>query len=393
MALTTLSILAPVKIKRLLPLPLFLSVLFFSCSQTTEMLEFAFPNLSFTRPVDLQHAGDDSNRLFVVEQQGMIRTFINAPETTTASVFLDIRERVRDNGNEEGLLGLAFHPDYANNGYFYVNYTASSPRRTVIARFEASENDPNIADPGSELVILEIEQPYGNHNGGQLAFGPDGYLYIAVGDGGSAGDPQNNGQNRSTLLGNILRLDINSASPDRNYGIPPDNPFVGENERIREEIYAYGLRNPWRISFDAVTGELWAGDVGQNQLEEIDIITSGGNYGWKIREADRCFEPAEDCSTEGLIDPVISYGRSDGGSVTGGYVYRGSRLPEFAGKYIYADFTSGKIWILGMNGTTINEHMELADTNLSISSFGVDQENELYICAFDGRIYRLGNLL
>ncbi len=374
-----------------MPLFLLISFLLIGCSQTTETLEIAFTNLSFTRPVDLQHAGDNSNRLFVVEQAGVIKLFDNNPDASTTQTFLDIRENVRDNGNEEGLLGLAFHPDYESNGYFYVNYTASDPRRTVISRFSVNPNDPNSADATSELVLLEFEQPYGNHNGGQVAFGPDGHLYIAVGDGGSAGDPLNSGQNRSTLLGSILRIDVDNPSAGRNYGIPADNPFSGTGDPLREEIYAYGLRNPWRISFDAVTGELWAGDVGQNEFEEVDLIVNGGNYGWKIAEANQCFEPNAGCQKEGLIPPIVEYGRSDGGSITGGYVYRGSALPEFYGKYFYADYASGRIWFLTMNEGQLVENTELSNTNLRISSFGVDQDNELYICAFDGRIYRLGS--
>ncbi len=370
---------------------LILALLFFiSCSQTSESLEFAFPNLSFTRPVDLQHAGDQTNRLYVVEQAGIIKSFENDTQVATAQTFLDISERVRDNGNEEGLLGLAFHPDYETNGYFFVNYTASDPRRTVISRFSVNPENPEEADDTSELVILEVAQPYGNHNGGQIVFGPDKYLYIAIGDGGSAGDPMKNGQNRSTLLGTIARIDIDTQQGDLNYGIPSDNPFAGLGAPVRGEIFAYGLRNPWRMSFDAATGDLWAGDVGQNEFEEIDIITRGGNYGWNAREGETCFEPKENCPTEDLIDPVITYGRSSGGSVTGGYVYRGSAIPEFFGKYFYADYSSGRIWMITMDGNSMVENTELSNTNLHISSFGVDQNNELYICAFDGRIYRLG---
>ena len=375
----------------LMSLFLILSLFAVGCSQTPETLEIAFTNLSFTRPVDLQHAGDNSNRLFVVEQAGIIKVFENTPDVSTTSTFLDIRDGVRDNGNEEGLLGLAFHPDYTNNGYFFVNHTASNPRRTVVARYSVSQNDPNTADPNSELVLLEFEQPYGNHNGGQVAFGPDGFLYIAVGDGGSAGDPLNSGQNRNTWLGSILRIDVDNPANGQNYGIPQDNPFAGQGDTFKEEIYAYGLRNPWRISFDALTGDLWAGDVGQNELEEIDLIINGGNYGWKIREGTQCFEPRDNCESDNLIPPIVEYGRGSGGSVTGGYVYRGSAFPEFVGKYFYADYASGRIWFLTMDGNQLIENTELSNTNLRISSFGVDQDNELYICAFDGRIYRLGS--
>ncbi|MBX2820969.1 MAG: PQQ-dependent sugar dehydrogenase [Rhodothermaceae bacterium] len=359
-----------------------------SCSsELNSEVTVAFPNLRFTKPVDLQHAPGSPDMLFVVEQAGVIKLFANNSETSTATAFLDIRDRVRDNANEEGLLGLAFHPGYAENGYFYVNYTASSPRRTVIARYSTNPDDQNQALVDSEQILLEVEQPYGNHNAGQIAFGPDGYLYIAMGDGGSAGDPFRHGQNSNTLLGTMLRIDVDSASEGKEYAIPPDNPFIGE-DGFQPEIYAYGLRNPWRFSFDLPSGTLWTGDVGQSDREEINIITKGGNYGWNIKEGTRCFTDST-CSDDNFIAPVLEYGRSKGGSVTGGYVYRGSRIPEFAGMYIYADFLTGRIWAMTAEGNTLTENIEIADTNLSISSFGVDSNNELYICAFDGLIYQL----
>jgi glucose/arabinose dehydrogenase len=354
--------------------------------QSQLQLQIAFPNLSFSRPVDLQHPGDGTNRIFVVEQPGVIKVFENNANVTAAQTFLDIKDRVNDSGNEEGLLGLAFHPDYKNNGYFYVNYTAIPPRRTVIARYRVSANNPNKADSTSELILLTFEQPFSNHNGGQLAFGPDGHLYIATGDGGSGGDPQNNGQSLQTLLGKILRIDVNNPTGDKNYGIPSDNPFVGAGNR--EEIYAYGLRNPWRMSFDPATQWLWAGDVGQNSFEEIDIIKKGENYGWRIMEGNSCFNPSSGCNMAGLVKPIIVYGRSLGASVTGGYVYRGSKVPELIGAYIYADFVSGRIWALRYDGMNSPNNIELMDTNLNISSFGIDKNFELYICSFDSRIYR-----
>ena len=264
-------------------------VFIFSCQQddaatdieSTFRLITAFPNLSFTRPVDLQHSDDDSNKLYVVEQAGIIRSFDNLAETSDTKVFLDITDRVNDSENEQGLLGLAFHPNFKTNGYFYVNYTAANPNRTVISRFAIDPANAGEADKGSELVLLSIGQPYDNHNGGQIAFGADGYLYIATGDGGSGGDPDNNGQDRRTLLGSILRIDVDNQAQGLNYAVPADNPFVGNTDDFREEIYAYGLRNPWRMSFDPESGKLWAGDVGQNAFEEIDIIEKGGNYGWK----------------------------------------------------------------------------------------------------------------
>ena len=350
-------------------------------------LEPAFSELSFRRPVDLQHAGDGADRLFVVEQAGIIYRVDRSGSEPEARVFLDIGERVNDRGNEEGLLGLAFHPDFAANGFFYVNYTASPPRRTVIARFGVSADDPDVADPDSEEIVLEFNQPFSNHNGGQISFGPDGYLYIAAGDGGSGGDPRGNGQNLATLLGKILRLDVDQVSAERKYSIPPDNPFVGLGEGVREEIYAYGLRNPWRFSFDPETGLLWTGDVGQSAREEIDIVRQGGNYGWNIMEGNSCFSPSANCDTPGLELPVWDYGRSLGSSVTGGFVYRGARVPELFGAYVYADFVTGRIWALRYDGQNPPSNTELLDTDLGISAFGVDAANNLYICAFDGRIY------
>ncbi|HEX9650295.1 MAG TPA: PQQ-dependent sugar dehydrogenase [Cyclobacteriaceae bacterium] len=348
----------------------------------------AFPKLLFARPVDFQHAGDGSNRIFVVEQAGLISVFSNDEITEVKNVFLDISNLVDDGGNEEGLLGLAFHPNYAANGFFYVNYTASNPNRTVISRFSVSAN-ANLADPASEMVILEFTQPFSNHNGGQISFGPDGYLYIATGDGGSGGDPQGNGQNLSTLLGKILRIDVNNQSGINAYSIPQDNPFANNSSGFREEIYAYGLRNTWRFSFDPVTGWIWAGDVGQNAYEEIDIIEKGGNYGWNIMEGNHCYEPPSNCNETGLKGPVWEYGRSEGISVTGGFVYRGSDFLEFMNSYIYADYGSGKIWALDFSDLNNPVNSVLIASALNISSFGIDQNHELYLCAFDGKIYKL----
>ncbi len=358
-------------------------------SQPAITLQLAFPNLTFIRPVDLQHAGDASNRLFVVEQRGMIWVFENDPAVTSKTVFLDIRDRVNDSGNEEGLLGLAFHPEYESNGYFYVDYTASNPRRTVVSRFKVSDQDSNMAIPDSEFIILEVNQPFSNHNGGQIVFGPDSMLYIALGDGGAGGDPFGNGQNLSTLLGAILRINVNHTQAGLNYAIPPDNPFAGNTEGYREEIYAYGLRNPWRFSFDPLTGQMWCGDVGQNAWEEIDIITGGSNYGWNIMEGNHCFEPPSGCDTAGLVLPIWEYFHNSGNvSITGGVVYRGAGVPSLQGKYVYADFGSGRIWSLDFSDIHNPVNSLVVDAPFNISSFGVDDANELYMCAFDGRIYR-----
>jgi glucose/arabinose dehydrogenase len=303
--------------------------------------------------------------------------------------FLDIRNKVEDSGNEEGLLGVAFHPQYKTNGYFYVNYTANNPDRTVISRFKVSTTNPDIADPTSEVVLLTFNQPYSNHNGGQVLFGPDEYLYIGVGDGGSGGDPQGHGQNLKTLLGTILRIDVNKQEGGKKYAIPADNPFTGNKSGYKEEIYAYGLRNPWRLSFDPVTKKLWTGDVGQNAYEEIDIIEKGGNYGWNIMEGKHCFEPRRNCNQQGLKLPVWEYPRSEGVSITGGFVYRGPSLPELKGKYIYADYGSGRIWALDATNPANPVNTTLTESNLNISAFGVDARNELYSCAFDGKIYKI----
>lgn len=348
----------------------------------------AFPQLSFTRPVDLQYAPDNSNRIFVVEQAGVITVFANDKTASTRKTFLDIREQVDDQGNEEGLLGLAFHPDYKTNGYFYVNYTASDRNRTVVSRFKVS-SDPDKADVSSENEILSFRQPYSNHNGGQVSFGPDGFLYIAVGDGGSGGDPQGNGQNRATLLGSILRIDVDRQEGGNQYGIPADNPFAKNKNGYREEIYAYGLRNPWRFSFDTENGRLWTGDVGQNAWEEIDIIEKGGNYGWNIMEGNHCFEPKNNCNRQGLKLPIHEYGRSEGISITGGYVYRGPTVKSLQGKYIYADYATRRIWALEHANLNKPVNTLLLEADFNISSFGVDQNNELYLCGFDGRIYQI----
>ena len=348
----------------------------------------AFPGLEFDRMVLLTYPEDGSGRLFVVLQPGRIMVFENEPGVESAETFLDIRERVNDAGNEEGLLGLAFDPAFAENGYFYVNYTASGPRRTVVSRFSVDAGDPNRADAGSEFIFLEVAQPYRNHNGGHVAFGPDGMLYVGLGDGGSSGDPRGNGQDASTLLGSILRIDVSALDETGGYAVPPDNPFAAAGGTARSEIWAYGLRNPWRFSFDRETGDLWAADVGQNRYEEIDLIGPGRNYGWNVMEGSKCFRPTN-CDTRGLEMPVAEYGREGGCSVTGGYVYRGHRLPTLFGAYLYADFCSGKIWALRHDGASVTEQMLVADTGLSISSFGEDASGEVYVLTFEGAVYRL----
>ena len=350
-------------------------------------LEKAFPGLLFRRPVDLQGPDDGSGRLFVAEQGGLVWVF---PPSSSASVkkeFLDLRSRVDTRGNEEGLLGIAFHPDFRSNGYFYVNYTAASPDRTVVSRFKVSSDNPDRVDEGSELAILEFAQPYSNHNGGQIAFGPDGFLYIAVGDGGSAGDPQGNGQNRRTLLGSILRIDVDGSGNGLNYAIPADNPFAGSGQGFRGEIFAYGFRNPWRFCFDPSTSLLWAADVGQNAREEIDMVRKGGNYGWNLMEGSLFYGPGRDGS--GLELPVAEYDHAVGKSITGGYFYRTGPLTELKGAYIYADFISGKLWALRHKDGVAETPIPLLADKPGISSFGTDPTGSLYVLAFDGYVYRI----
>ncbi|GAB5518325.1 MAG: hypothetical protein RhofKO_05760 [Rhodothermales bacterium] len=344
-----------------------------------------FANHGFQNPVDLQHAGDGSGRLFVVEQDGRIVAIQLDNEALAPQVFLDIRDRVGSRGGEEGLLGLAFHPDYAVNGMFYVHYTAYNPRRSVIARYMVDSGQPSLAQPGSEQVILEVEQPFSNHNAGQLAFGPDGYLYIGFGDGGSGGDPVEAAEDPTTLLGTVLRINVDQAEP---YTIPSDNPFVGNLEGAREEIWAYGLRNPWRFSFDAVTGQLWLADVGQNAYEEVNIIERGGNYGWDHREGPGCFEPQTGCLKDGFVAPRYSYPHTEGRSITGGHVYRGTRVPEMAGRYVFADYVTGRIWSIDADEATNNA--TLFDQRIfSISTFGVDEQGTIYAARLRGQLYRL----
>ncbi|MEZ4702063.1 MAG: PQQ-dependent sugar dehydrogenase [Rhodothermales bacterium] len=353
-------------------------------SQTA--VERAFPALSFDRPVDFQHAGDGSNRIFVVEQhQGRVRVFPDDQAATDAGVFLDIGDKL-SRENEEGLLGLAFHPDYATNGYFFVYYSTPNPRRSVIARYTVGA-DPNVADPESERIIMEIGQPYGNHNGGQLLFGPDGYLYIGLGDGGDGGDPDENARNPRTLLGSILRIDVNASTEAEPYGIPADNPFAGHAE-FRPEIFAYGVRNPWRMSFDPVTGWLWAGDVGQGRREEVNIIEKGNHYGWDLMEGTLDFEPDSSVPPETLTPPIWEYGHDVGQSITGGHVYRGTRNPELVGRYIFGDHVSRQIWALSYDGTAPAVVTPLLQAPFNIPAFGTSEAGELYICGFDGGIYR-----
>jgi glucose/arabinose dehydrogenase len=333
-------------------------------------------------PVSITHAGD--SRLFITLQDGEVVIW-NGTEVL-ATPFLDIRN-LTSKGGERGLLSIAFHPRYAENGLFFVNYT-NTGGHTVIARYRVSSSDPNRADPASARLLLLIEQPFTNHNGGQLQFGPDGYLYVGMGDGGSGGDPGNRAQSLSTLLGKMLRIDVNGDT----YSSPVSNPFVN-NTAARPEIWSYGLRNPWRFSFDRATGDLWIADVGQGEWEEIDFQPAssigGENYGWRRMEGTHCFEPDSGCNTGDLVLPVIEYDHSgEECSVTGGYVYRGASSPRLNGMYIYGDYCSGRIWGATRTGSEITIH-DLADTAFFISTFGEDMNGEVYVADIRGRVYRL----
>lgn len=330
-------------------------------------------------PVYVTHAGDGSGRLFVVEKAGRIVVSDNG----TPSTFLDISAQVRSIGSEQGLLGLAFHPQYATNGYFYVNYIGTDGD-TYVSRYEVSSGDANAANPDSETVLLTVDQPFANHNGGHVAFGPDGYLYIGLGDGGGGGDPDNNAQNTSNLLGAILRIDVDAEDP---YGIPPDNPYMGQSGR--DELWAIGLRNPWRFSFDRLNGDLFIGDVGQNAWEEVNYQangTPGGmNFGWPCFEGVGVYDGYDgDCSSQTTLQaPIIQYSHDEGFSITGGYVYRGVQYPQLYGLYFYGDWANGKIWSITQTSPGIwTEPTLVLETNFRISSFGEDAAGELYVVEY-----------
>lgn len=330
----------------------------------------------FSNPLDVVNARDGSGRLFVVERTGAIRIITDG--SVLDKPFLDISDRVKSSGLEQGLLGLAFPPDYAGRKYFFVNYIDANGN-TKIARYQVTA-DPDIADPASESIILTIHQPAPNHNGGNLVFGPDGYLWIGTGDGGGQSDQFGNGQNPDTLLAKMLRLDVTS-DPTKPYVIPKDNPGVIGKYKVPPEAWAMGLRNPWRYSFDRATGDLWIGDVGQNLIEEVDVVRAGSkgglNFGWSIMEGPECFRTAN-CDKTGLVLPVASYRHgADGCSITGGYVYRGKEFPALQGVYLYGDYCSGRIW--GLNAANPEEPKLLLEVGAGLSSFGEDESGELYI--------------
>ncbi|MEA2337340.1 MAG: hypothetical protein QOE82_1347 [Thermoanaerobaculia bacterium] len=336
------------------------------------------------QPVALTHAGD--TRLFITEQTGRIRIYDALGLRTTP--FLDIRSIVLS-GGERGLLSVAFHPQYRDNGFFYVYYTNRNGDNSI-ARYKVSSTDPDRADPASGSIMLTIPHPdFANHNGGQLQFGPDGYLYIGTGDGGSGGDPNNNAQNLLQLLGKILRIDVDHGLP---YTLPPSNPFYARSS-ARNEIWAYGLRNPWRFTFDRATGDMWIGDVGQGAFEEVDLqpatSVGGENYGWRKMEGVHCFNPSTNCADFTLTPPVIEYSHALGCSISGGYRYRGTQIPSLKGAYLYGDYCSGTIWSATQTGAIWTSKV-LFNTTLAISSFGEDLSGELYVMdVAKGIVYKI----
>jgi glucose/arabinose dehydrogenase len=335
-------------------------------------------------PLYLTHAGDGSGQLFIVEQPGTIRIIDHGALQETP--FLDVRDRVWTKGNEQGLLGLAFHPDHRRNGRFFINYNRREDGATVVAEYRRLGRSLQ-ASAAAERILMVVSQPYLNHNGGMVAFGPDGYLYIGRGDGGSRGDPQNRAQNLHEWLGKILRIDVDRGQP---YAIPEGNPFAAGGGR--PEVFAFGIRNPWRFSFDRETGMLWLADVGQNKWEEVDLVVAGGNYGWRIMEGTHCYNPDQGCSPEGLIFPIAEYGHEQGRcSITGGYVYRGPSIHALRGTYVFGDYCSGELFALSAsaNRRTSTVPRVLMRTGFRISSFGEDEAGEVYVVDHKGGIYRL----
>ncbi len=345
-----------------------------------------------SRPLLVTNAGDGSGRLFVVEQTGKI--MIVKAGKVLAAPFLDLSASV-SGGNEQGLLGLAFHPSYKSNGKLYVSYTDRNGT-SIIREYRVSASNPDRVNGASGRTLLRLRQPYANHNGGNIAFGPDGDLYIGFGDGGSAGDPGNRAQNLGTLLGKLLRIDVNRRTGTLPYGIPSTNPFVGRSGL--DQIWAYGLRNPWRWSFDRATGDLWIGDVGQDAWEEVDRAMAshgrnagrGLNFGWRVMEASHCYNPSAGCTQTGKTLPLTEYGHTAGRcSITGGFVYRGSRYPDLVGAYLFADYCSGEIWYVDRGAARGTRPTLALDTNALVTSFGQDQAGELYLTDGNGSVYRV----
>jgi glucose/arabinose dehydrogenase len=339
-------------------------------------------------PLSVDAAPGDNGRLFVTDKGG--RVWIIRDGRPLTKPFLDISARL-STGSEQGLLGFAFHPRYPGDGRFFIDYT-NTAGDTVVSEWRVSKADANRAEAGSERVLLTVKQPFSNHNGGAVLFGPDGFLYISLGDGGSGGDPKGNGQRLDTLLAKILRIDVDNAAAGKPYGIPADNPFVGKS-RARPEIFLTGLRNPWRMSFDRVTGDLWIGDVGQDRFEEIDVVRAGSrggqNFGWNKTEGNHCYPSGSTCDRTGLTLPVAEYSHALGCSVTGGNVYRGSAYPALAGGYLFADYCSGNVWAIDARSDRVSELTIVAESGRAISSFGEDATGELYVTDLSGALLRV----
>jgi glucose/arabinose dehydrogenase len=345
--------------------------------------ETAFNGRSFDRPTEL--GAYPGGRFFLADQGGLVSLLHN--DGTDAGPLLDYRSKVLRSGNEEGFLSLTLDPQFPSRPYIYAYYSAPNPRRTMLSRFEVKGD---VADPASELVILEVAQPFSNHKGGAVRFGPDGMLYLSLGDGGSEGDPQGNGQSLGTLLGKIIRIDVRNASREQSYAIPADNPFAGR-QGARPEIWAYGLRNPWRMTFDSATGRLWAADVGGSRVEEVDVIERGGNYGWNRLEGNDCLEPPAGCDRTGTLAPVATYTHEEGCSISGGIVYRGSMFPALAGHYLYADFCSGKVWAVPVDGGEA-AMVAGADSERRVSSFATDEAGNVYLLVHGGPVLRIASV-
>lgn len=338
----------------------------------------------------MEQSPDNSGRLFVVEQGGRIKILQNG--IVLSPPFLDISSKIVPNfsGTEMGLLGMAFHPAFQQNGKVYVNYVRSNAGQfqSIIAEYRQNPGNPNFSDPASERILLVVNQVgnFPNHKAGQLAFGPDGLLYFGLGDGGSGGDPFGHGQNNATFLGKMMRIDVNSTSPGLPYSIPADNPFVSGGGL--QEIFATGFRNPWRFSFDRSTGRLFVADVGQDSFEEVDIVQKGGNYGWNVMEGNHCFDPPSGCNMTGLSFPITEIPHPEGEAVIGGFVYHGTAIPAIEGEYIFGDL-NGKIWLLKEAPPGAFTRMQLTNSGLTITSFGQDQSGELYVVDLSGRIFKI----
>ena len=352
-------------------------------------LQRVFKDVSMDVIVFMTQAPDDDQYWYVVEKPGRVMRFENKSDATDASLFIDISDRVDVGPSEAGLLGMAFHPQFRTNGYVYLSYTGNDGGlKSYLSRFKSLDTG-NTLSADTEKRLIEVPQPYSNHNGGNIQFGPDGMLFIGLGDGGAGGDPKGHGQNTQTLLGSMLRIDVDNGNP---YAIPSTNPFAKDSVvnsiKGRPEIYAWGLRNPWRWSFDRETGRLWLADVGQDNWEEVNIVDKPGNFGWNGKEGKHCYKSAH-CENPAYIDPVLEYSHDEGCSITGGYVYRGSQIPALKGIYLYADFCSGTLWGARETGNGVYETFQLLDTDLNIASFAQANDGEIYLLHLRGEIYKL----